>query len=246
MTTPLNQAKYKQKALIAKRYKNRTDMAEFEQAISTLAERNAVLTTEILGLSITIEVEERKERDAKHMAMAAELRAAGYKVEQLVGGHVGHALGYLFAAPYGTDKGPHRAVNTDFAELYANIGVAVSGGGKAPGMNTPGSGAGSAQPVAKVPKLGGVHGVGEGWYRPIVYVDQVMLVHDFVISTKDHHAAGNQVWLKHLPSGHITKGFPSVAEAERVLKGRTKVHGPQSGTPPWFESWRPGLYPNFK
>lgn len=264
--TPLQTATNKRAALIAQRTENCTNIAEFDKATVTLAERNAVLTTEILALSATIGAEERKEREAKHKAMADELRAAGYKVEAVTGSMKypqfqqipkGLAPGDLIFCGIPISRGKTRFFD-DILAMYGDLTVydsttdkvvgtlstTLAGGGKAPGMNTPGTGAGSAQPaVALPPKLGGVHGVGEEWYRPIVYVDQVKLEHDFAINTRDHHEARNGWWLKHVPSGHITKGFPSEEEACRWIKARTKYKSNPNG---WINTWQAGHYREVK
>lgn len=263
MTTPLSQAKYKQKALVAERHSNRATMNTYSAAVNDYAVRNAAITEEILALDAVIAAEERKEREAKHRAMADELRAAGYKVEVVTGSmkypqfqqiQKGFAPGDLIFCGTPISRGKTRFFD-DILAMYGDLTVydsttdkvvgtlatALSGGGKAPGMNTPGSGAGSAKPG---PKLGGVHGVGEGWYRPIVYINGVKLEHDFAINTSDHHEAGNGWWLKHVPSGTVTKGFPNAAEAHRWIRGRTNraFNGPST----LVGEWRAGWYPDTK
>lgn len=81
------------------------------------------------------------------------------------------------------------------------------------------SGGGKGGSITNAPKQGGVHGVGEGWYVPVIYMNQVKIEHDFAINTRDHHEAGNKVWLKHIPSGRIIRGFPTLAEGERWIRG---------------------------
>lgn len=264
--TPLQAAINERGTLIAERDKNTANIKEFEQTCDTLDERNAAITTEILALSATIGAEERKEREAKHKAMADELRAAGYKVVTPVTGTMkypsfqqipkGFAAGELIfvGAPISRGKtrfledliakhGDLQMYDTTTGKPAGTLSTALSGGGKAPGMNTPGTGAASAQPA---PKLGGVHGVGEGWYKPLIYDAQgVKLEHDFAVNTRSHHEARNGWWLKHVPSGAITKGFPNEAEAYRWIKGRTDKRNFYE--PSWsLVNWRPDQYHNTK
>lgn len=237
--TPLQTATNKRAALIAQRTENCTNIAEFDKATVTLAERNAVLTTEILALSATIGAEERKEREAKHKAMADELTTAGYKVSL----PTMEVKNFMVQAG-GTLAKPRQAGGVfviDPCFQFLSSDMLIGGVGKATydsvkQMLTTASGGGKGgsvtSPVAAAPasaKLGGVHGVGEEWYRPIVYVDQVKLEHDFAINTRDHHEARNGWWLKHVPSGHITRGFPSEEEACRWIKARTKYKGKPAG-----------------
>lgn len=261
MTTPLSQAKYKQKALVTERCANRIAITEHKIRIHSYAVRNAAITEEILALDAVIAAEVRKEEEAKHKTMIDALTAAGYKVVQPVKENLLLFRGRpvvidptYFMMPNASVL-DNKKLYDDIVKLYGDLQMydkttgepagtletALSGGGKAPGMNTPGSGAGSAKPG---PKLGGVYGVGEGWYRPIVYINGVKLEHDFAINTSDHHEAGNGWWLKHVPSGTVTKGFPNEAEAHRWIRGRTNraFNGPTT----LVGEWRAGWYPDTK
>lgn len=213
--TPLQAATNKRGTLIAERAENRTSIATFERAGAALAERNATITTEILALSATIGAEERKEREAKHRAMAEELRAAGYRVE--------------------VDTVSVFGATLDTKAIIAAMTTAYGAGP-----------ARQSRPTAP-DKLGGVHGVGEGWYRPIVYGSNgVKLEHDFAINTRDHHEARNGWWLKHVPTGSITKGFPNEQEAHRWVRARTETHGKEFGKVSGVPEWHPYHYPDVK
>lgn len=225
--TPLQAATNKRDVLVAERDKNRGTLTEFREATITLSRRNAVINTEVLNLNTTIAVEQAKERDAKHRAMADELRAAGYRVGPPVTGSIQYPQiqqvpkrpteRFFVIDPcfqfLGTDKfdGVSQATYNSIKQMFTD----ASGGGKGGSVTSPVA----AEPASA--KLGGVHGVGEGWYSPVVYDSQgVKLNHDFAINTRDHHEARNQWWLKHVPTGAITKGFPNEAEAVRWIKGR--------------------------
>lgn len=208
--TPLQVATNKRDVLVAERDKNRATVAEFREATITLSQRNAVINTEVLNLNTTIAVEQAKEREAKHKAMADELRQAGYRVENTV---------TLYGA------------QLDTASIIAAMQTAYGAGPARQSRPTP---------QAKL----GVHGVGEGWYSPVVYDSQgVKLEHDFAINTRDHHEARNQWWLKHLPSGRITKGFPNEAEVHRWIRARTHRPIADSAMSP---QWYAGLYQDYK
>lgn len=212
--TPLQAATNKRDTLMAERAKNNSDAAEMGQACAVLAERNITVTTEILALSATIGAEERKEREAKHKAMAEELRAAGYRVE--------------------VDTVSVFGATLDTKAIIAAMTTACGAGP-----------ARQSRPTAPN-KLGGVHGVGEGWYTPIVYDSQgVKLNHDFAISTRGHNEARNGWWLKHVPTGSITKGFPNEQEVHRWIRGRAD---PANGyNPQWsLLTWRTDQYRNTK
>lgn len=248
--TPLQAAINERDVLISKFDKNRKDIQEFHAAVRSLAEANVCINDEIIVLNKTVSSEQDKELEAKHKAMAAELTAAGYKVAVPI--KEGQPI--LFGMPIATGSmqypqpqqlpKDHPGFRLGDLVLLSAFTTALSGGGKAPGMNTPGTGAGSAQPA---PKLGGVHGVGEGWYKPLIYDAQgVKLEHDFAVNTRNHHEARDGWWLKHVPSGAITKGFPNEAEAYRWIQGRTQIHGKDYTSITGADHWYEGVYPGVK
>lgn len=206
--------------------------------------------------AVKVRDEYKSDYDSAEQAVQSYLTAAQLATNELGKAKLTAAIDLIRKvyreAPFGSAA--HGDIAALFREMSTPSGVttetALSGGGKAPGMNTPGSGAGSAQPVTKVPKLGGVHGVGEGWYKPLIYDAQgVKLEHDFAINTRDHHEARNGWWLKHVPSGQITKGFPNEAETYRWIRGRNEPR--LNGYLPFdprhaFAVWAPGRFINTK